>query len=156
VDAALRRTLRWGDEVRLRASGGVVEGEPPFQALRFVGGTRSLRGYAINEFPTRRSAAISLDYALGTDILRVVPLLGRLRLQLVPFADAAALFRLQRRDGSVLDPGRPPWRFSAGSGVQHNALGIPGGSGQVRLDVARRFDRARDAWSFRVGLTAAR
>ena len=35
-------------------------------------------------------------------------------------------------------------------------LGIPGGAGQIRLDVARRLDRADDAWTYRLGFTIER
>jgi hypothetical protein len=51
---------------------------------------------------------------------------------------------------------RPEARFAAGLGVQRNVLGLPGGGGQLRLDIARRLDRADDAWTFRLGITAER
>ncbi|HMB68292.1 MAG TPA: hypothetical protein VKU85_03240, partial [bacterium] len=73
-----------------------------------------------------------------------------------PFADAGALFERQRPDGSVVSPDRPEWLFAVGVGLQYNAFGIPGGAGQVRLDVARRLDRADDTVTYRMGFTLER
>jgi hypothetical protein len=151
-----RQRLWLGDEIRARLTAGHVEGDVPYQALHHVGGTRLLRGYEINEIPARQFTALSLDYKVGTNILGYVPWVRRLRLQPVPFFDAAAVFETQREDGTPVRLRDPEWRFSAGVGIQQNILGIPGGSGQVRLDVARRLDRADDTMTYRLGFTVER
>jgi len=151
-----RRPAGAGDELRARLAGGIVGGDPPIQALHFLGGTRTLRGWGPNEIVARRFVHLGLDYTVGTDVLGVVPGLDRLRLQLVPFLDAAALFEVQDRDGAVRSPDEPFWRFAAGLGVQHNLLGIPGGTGQIRVDVARRLDRGADAYEVLAGITLER
>jgi hypothetical protein len=53
-----------------------------------------------------------------------------------------------------LDP--VEWKFATGLGLQYDALGIPGGTGQARLDVGRRLDRERDPWTYRFGFTIDR
>jgi hypothetical protein len=158
VDARLvvRRTLPDGDLVGLELRGGAAGGEPPFQALAHLGGFATLRGYDVNEFPARRWAHARLDWAIGTDVLAIVPWVRRLHLQLVPFADAGAVFETQTRDGAVVRLDEPDLRTSAGVGVQTNPLGIPGGAGQFRFDVTRRLDRAHDDWTWRAMLTAGR
>ena len=128
----------------------------PYQALHFLGGPRRLRGYAVNELPTRRSAHFSVDYAIGTNPLGWLPYVYRLRIQPVPFADGAMILETQTRAGERLEPDSPLWRFDVGLGLQYNVLGIPGGSGQVRLDIARRLDRAADNMTYRLGFTVAR
>jgi hypothetical protein len=148
-----RRTIWFGDQITVKATGGGTTGDTPYQALHHLGGFRLLRGYDINEIPARQFAHLRLDYKIGTDVLGVIPYVNRLRLQLVPFFDSAAIFELQGRDGSVIDPVDPEFRFSSGFGVQKNLLGIPGGSGQLRLDLARRLDRDDDAMTFRVIIT---
>jgi len=156
AEVVARQRLWLGDEVKARLTGGTVEGDPPFQSLHHLGGTRTLRGYDVNEFPATRFVHLSLDYKLGTNVLGVVPFVRRLRLQPVPFADAAGIFRLQARDGTRIVPDDPLWRFSAGLGVQYNVLGVPGGKGQARLEAARRLDRADDATTYRLGFTFER
>ncbi len=151
-----RRPLWFGDELRTKLWGGRVTGEAPRQALPFVGGTQRLRGYAINEIPARTAVAASLDYTLGTNPLRYVPYLWRFRIQPVPFFDAAGIFETQDALGTVIDLDDPEWLFSAGLGLQYNVLGIPGGTGQARLDIARRLDRGDDAWTYRLGITVER
>lgn len=156
AELAARRRLPFGDEVRVRLGGGVVSEAAPLQALPFAGGTRVLRGYGINEFAAPRLAHLSVDWTLGTNLLKALPGLGRLRLQFAPFADAAALFAVRGPNAVVESPERPRWRFSTGLGIQHNLLGIPGRAGQIRVDAARRLDRAEDAWTLRAGLTTSR
>lgn len=156
AEVVARRRLWLGDEVKARLTAGEIGGDPPFQSLHLLGGTRTLRGYDINEFPARRFAQLALDYKLGTNVLGAVPFVRRLRLQPVPFFDAAGMFRLQARDGTRIVPENPLWRFSAGVGIQYNVLGIPGGSGQARLEAARRLDRADDATTYRLGFTFER
>jgi len=156
AEVVARQRLWLGDEVKARLTGGTVEGDPPFQSLHHLGGTRTLRGYDVNEFPATRYVHLSVDYKLGTNLLGGLPFVRRFRIQPVPFADAAGIFRLQARDGDRVIPDDPLWRFSAGVGLQYNVLGIPGGRGQVRLDAARRLDRSDDATTYRLGFTFER
>jgi hypothetical protein len=156
AEVVARQRLWLGDEVKARLTGGTVEGDPPFQSLHHLGGTRTLRGYDINEIPASRFVHLALDYKLGTDLLGAVPFVRRMRLQPVPFLDAAGIFRLQARDGSIVVPDDPRWRFSTGVGILYNVLGIPGGKGQARVEAARRLDRSDDAFTWRVGFTFER
>lgn len=152
----LRRRVRFGDEAKLRLDGGFVTGDAPYQSLYFLGGAQRLRGYGINEFPARGAVHAALDYKLGTNPLRFLPYLRRLKLQPVPFADAAAIFATQGPDGERVTFDTPEWRFDAGIGLQYNVLGIPGGSGQIRLDFAWRLDRGENRDVTRLGFTVAR
>jgi hypothetical protein len=156
AEIGARRTVWFGDLATIRVSAGTVTGEPPYQALHFLGGFQALRGYEVNEFSTRRFAHGRLDYRLGTDVMGWIPFARHLRLQLAPFFDAATIFETQDLGGMVVEHDRPEARFAAGLGVQRNVLGLPGGGGQLRLDIARRLDRADDAWTFRLGITAER
>ncbi|MEZ5064597.1 MAG: BamA/TamA family outer membrane protein [bacterium] len=153
ADVVGRRRLWFGDEAKLRLTAGTATGDVPFQALHFVGGTRLLRGYEINEFPTRQFLAAAFDYKIGTDLLHWIPFLRHARVQFVPFADAAARFETQDADGVVSKLDTPDWRFSTGLGIQHNILGIPGGQGQLRLDAVKRLDRGDERITWRLGLT---
>jgi hypothetical protein len=144
-----RRRLWFGDELKARGTAGSVRGSAPLQALHHVGGTKLLRGYEINEFATRRFAHLALDYTIATDPLGSIPFLRHLRLQPVPFFDAAAVLETRTRNDTF-------WRFSAGVGIQRNLLGIPGGKGQLRVELARRLDRGEDATTARVGFTMER
>ena len=153
---AATRKLWFGDLLVARASGGGVAGDAPFQALHHLGGFRTLRGYRVNEIPARQFAHLSLDYEIGTNLLRGVPMLGGLKIQAVPFCDGAAIFQTQERDGTVVDLDDPEWRFAAGLGLQKNFLGIPGRSGWLRIDITRRLDRGEDAFTCRAQITVER
>ncbi|MBZ0267902.1 outer membrane protein assembly factor, partial [bacterium] len=154
--ATIRRRIWLGDEPKLRLDGGFVTGDAPYQSLYFLGGAQRLRGYGVNEFPTRGAVHAALDYKLGKNPLRLLPFLHRLKIQPVPFADAAAIFATQGPDGQRVALDTPEWRFDAGVGLQYNVLGIPGGSGQVRLDFAWRLDRGEDRGTTRFGFTIER
>jgi hypothetical protein len=151
-----RRRVWLGDRIVGAASAGWVARGAPFQGLHHLGGFETLRGYDINEFPTRSFAHARLDYEIGTNVFQYVPFVHRLRLQPVLFGDAASIFTEQARDGTTIDHEDPLWKFSAGAGVQMNLLGIPGGAGQVRFDAARRFDREDDSMTYRGSITIAR
>lgn len=153
AEVTARQRLWFGDEARVRLTAGDVAGDPPFQSLYHLGGTKTLRGYDVNEIPARRFAHLALDYKLGTNLLGYVPFVRRFRLQPVPFLDSAGIFRLQARDGTRIVPEDPLWRFSTGVGVLYNPLGLPGGRGQARLEIARRLDRSDDAVTWRLGFT---
>ena len=156
LDVTLRRGLWLGDLVTVRLSGGTSVGDVPFQALHHLGGFRTLRGFEVNEFPARQFAHFRFDYRFGTDFLGKLPWLHRLRLQLTPFFDGAAIFETQDADRNPIVLDDPDRRSSAGLGIQRNFLGIPGGSGQLRLDVSNRLDRASDAWRYRAYFTLGR
>ena len=156
AELATARKLWFGDLLVLRASGGLVTGDPPFQVLHHLGGFRTLRGYEINEIPARQFAHLSLDYQIGTNLFRSVPLLGDLKIQMVPFFDGAVIFEKQARDRTVVELDEPLGRFAAGLGLMKNFLGIPGREGQFRLDIARRFDRGEDTFTYRAQITVER
>jgi hypothetical protein len=151
-----RKGLWFGDLATVELRGGAVTGNAPFQALPHLGGFQTLRGYEINEIPARRYAHFRLDYQLGTDVIGALPWLRHLRVQAVPFFDAAAVFESQARDGSVIDLDEPEVKASAGLGLQRNLLGIPGGAGQLRLDLSRRLDRGDDTFVARLLVTMQR
>lgn len=156
----LELRTRWplwlGDVLRIALEGGNVTGDAPYQSLYFLGGTRRLRGYDVNEFPTRRSGHLAVDYALGTNPLRWVPYVRRFRVQPVPFFDGAAILESQTPGGERIEPDSPVWRFDAGLALQYNVFGIPGRSGLLRLDIARRLDRDDDNMTYRLGFTLER
>lgn len=144
-----------GDRAIVRLAGGVAEGDTvPRQAAHLLGGFATLRGYGVNEIAARRFLHLGIDYEIGTDLLRPLPLLRRLGVQFVPFFDGAAILALQGPDGGLVRPDDPLFRFAAGLGIQRNLLGIPGGVGQLRFDLGRRLDRADDAWTYRFRITA--
>lgn len=150
-----RRSPGRGDELQVRLSAGAVSTGAPRQALPLLGGTRTLRGFAVNEVAFPRYVHLGLDYLVGTDLLRPLPGIGHLRLQLVPFLDAAHRLGDEAPTAAPL-PDPPDWPSSTGLGVRYNALGIPGGEGQLRVDVAKRFDRGHEDWTVRAGVTWAR
>ncbi len=156
ADATMRRRVWFGDRIVANLAGGWVGGGAPFQALHHLGGFQSLRGYGVNEFPARTFGHLSADYEVGSDPLRWVPWLRKLRIQPVAFADGAAIFERQARDGSAIRGGDPDWRFSTGVGLQKDLLGIPGGAGQIRFDAARRLDRGEDDMTYRARITLSR
>ena len=156
VTALARKPLWFGDLVTAQLSGGAATGAVPYQGLHLLGGFKTLRGYDVNEIPARRFAHARIDYKLGTDLLKWIPFVGRLRLQPAPFFDGAAIFEAQERDGTPVHLDEPEWRSSAGIEIRQNLMGIPGGAGQLRLDVTKRLDRGHDAWTYRFGFTTGR
>ena len=126
----------------------------------------SVRSVSRPQARRRRPLQQAIERGLANLNRRVYPLApGRwlrrrlqrqLRFQAVPFADAAAIFEMRTDDGGTREFGDPDVRFSAGLGLQRNLLGIPGGAGQVRLDITRRLDRRRDDWTYRFLLTQDR
>ncbi len=156
AEVVARRRVWLGDRIVGALAGGWLGDGAPFQALHHLGGFTTLRGYDINEFPSRSFAHARLDYEIGTNIFQWIPFVHRFRLQPVAFGDAASIFAEQARDGSEIRHDDPQWRFSVGTGVQMNLLGTPGGAGQVRFDIARRLDRDDDAVTYRGSITIAR
>jgi hypothetical protein len=151
-----RKPLWFGDLLTARLSGGSVAGSVPYQGLHLLGGFDTLRGYDVNEILARSYVHARVDYKIGTDLLQWVPFVRHLRLQPAPFSDAAAVFERQQRDGTQVALAEPDWLFSAGVEIRQNLMGIPGGGGQLRLDVARRLDRTLDDWTYRFGFTTGR
>lgn len=155
-ELAARQRVFWGDLVTARISGGTVERGAPWQALHLLGGFETLRGYEINEFPARTFGHLRLDDEFGTDVFAWIPYVRSLRIQPVVFADGAGLFDLQGRNGEDLGGGGADWKSSAGIGLQKNLLGIPGGGGVIRFEIARRFDRGEDNMTYRGQITLSR
>ncbi len=151
-----RKGLWLGDLATVEFRGGMVAGDVPFQALHHLGGTATLRGYDINEIAAREFIHGRLDYRMGTNLLGYLPWLRGLRIQLVPFFDAAAVFEEQTREGVPAPLDDPRIESAAGLGFQHNLLGVPGGAGQIRLDAARRLDRGDDNITWRLMMTMQR
>jgi hypothetical protein len=139
-----------------KLSGGTLGGSVPFQALHHLGGFATLRGYETNEFPAREFAHLRFDCPLGKSLARALPGSSRLRLELVPFLDGAAIFATQARDGSIQRPEDPAFLFSAGIGLQNRVSRIRGGTGNLRFDIARRLDREHAAMTYRLGVTIER
>ena len=151
-----RRELWFGDLVTVGLRGGTLRGPAPWQDVHHLGGFETLRGYEINEIAARQFAHARLDYKLGTDVLGYLPWLRQLRLQAVPFFDAAAVFEKQARDGTAFRPEEPELKSAAGLGLQRNVLNLPGGVGELRVDLVRRLDRGEDPWVWRVMFTQQR
>ncbi|MFB3907788.1 MAG: hypothetical protein ACE15D_05215 [Candidatus Eisenbacteria bacterium] len=148
ADLRLARTVVAGDEVVVRVAAGGVDPSAPYQALHHLGGYALLRAYEVNEFHTRRFVHFGFDDLLGTDLFRPIPLLGRLKIQLAPFFDAAAF-----EEAAPGESNEAVWRFSTGLGLQKNLLQLPGGGGQLRLEIGRRLDRSEDAMRYRFTVT---
>jgi len=156
LELRLRQPLWFGDVVRATLDGANVGGDAPRPSLYFLGGTKRLRGYPVNEFPLTRGAHVAVDYSVGTNPLGWVPWVRRLRIQPVPFLDGAVLLESRTATGGRIEHHPALWRFDAGVGLEYNLFGIPGGSGRLRLDVARRLDRDDDNMTYRLGFTLER
>jgi len=102
-------------------------GEPPIQQLADVGGLSTVRGFPRRSRVGASSLAGRFEILVPYDVLgRLrVPLLGRTRLQFVPFADAARVY----------DGDSDQWIHSAGLGVQR-FLGAMGRASYLRLDIS--------------------
>ena len=133
---AVRRYF-WRQEVVLHARYDRVGGDAPVQRLSDVGGVSSVRGFkkraqvGESAFGARVESPLPYDFFGHSNI----PILWRLRLQFVPWADAARTW-----DGPT-----DAWIYAAGLGVQHY-LGPFGDPTFLRFDVAFPMgpDRSRD------------
>jgi hypothetical protein len=105
------------------------------------------------EYTTREFGHARFDYEVGWDPFRWVPYARKLHIQPVFFGDAAAILEAQSRDGTPVELDSPEWKFATGVGLQYNVLGIPGGGGQIRFDIARRLDRDDHAMTYRLRFT---
>lgn len=124
-------------------TGGTV----PEQARADIGGLATLRGWEPRSATGRRSLAGRLEWRWPWDPLRAsgIPVARSLRLQLVPWADAARVFEGDRDE----------WLASTGIGVQR-FLGFLGRASKLRVDLARPLgpDRQEDWW-WSVGFAGA-
>ena len=153
AEAIHRHRLWHGDRIIASLAGGWIDGDPSFQAAHHLGGFELLRGYEVNEYTAREFGHARFDYEMGWDPFRWVPYARKLHIQPVLFGDAAAILEGQSRDGASIEFDSPKWKFATGAGLQYNVLGIPGGGGQIRFDVARRFDREDDVMTYRLRFT---
>ena len=155
-EAIHRHRLWFGDRVIASLAGGWIGGDASFQGAHHLGGFEFLRGYEINEYTVREFGHARFDYEVGWDPFRWIPYARKLHIQPVFFGDAAAMFEKQDRDGTPVDLDSPEWKFVSGAALQYNILGIPGGGGQLRFDVARRLDRGEDVMTYRLRFTLER
>ena len=131
----------------LTLEGANAGGSPPLQAASYLGGDANLRGFERLEFAGRQRARLRLEYAFGIDLLARtrLPLLDRLHLQFIPFVDAGSTWGETLAATSSRGTLEGTWRSSVGLGMQRT-LWLPGLEA-LRLDVIRRTDRGKDAWS---------
>ena len=136
LQLAARRYF-WRQEFVLRASYAHTGGDAPVQRLADAGGLSTVRGYKKRAQVGTSAFAGRLEYLIPYDLFTHthIPVLWRLRFQLVPWADAARTW-----DGST-----DAWITSAGLGVQYY-VGPFGDPTFLRLDVAFPMgpDRSRD------------
>lgn len=123
-------------------------GEPPVQALPFLGGDGNLRGYGRLEFAGTERASLRAEYATGIDLLARTGIkpLGKLRLQFIPFVDAGTTWGDAPGIGGVGGSLDGDLRSSLGLGIRRE-FWLPGIQA-VRLDVIRRTDGSDDPWGF--------
>lgn len=136
LQLALRRYFG-RQECILRARYDRVGGDAPVQRLPDAGGVSSVRGFKKRAQVGQSALAARLESPLPYDFFGKsgIPILWRLRLQFVPWGDAARTW-----DGPT-----DAWIYSAGLGVQHY-LGPFGDPTFLRFDVAFPMgpDRSRD------------
>lgn len=136
LDLTLRRYF-WRQELVLRTHFVHTGGDAPVQRLADVGGLSTVRGWKQRAQVGESSLAGRLEYLVPYDVFERarVPILWRLQLQLVPWADAARTW----------DGASDVWITSAGMGIQH-FLGDFGAPTSLRFDVAFPMgpDRSRD------------
>ncbi|HEU0298202.1 MAG TPA: BamA/TamA family outer membrane protein, partial [Longimicrobium sp.] len=117
-----------GPVLALRAGGGMVRGDFPFQEAAFIGGPESLRGYPAQRFAGDAAAfgSAELRQPLGT-----VKLLIRGRLGVFALADAGRVWL----DGD--SPGG--WHTDVGGGAWFESMGLVGTLTYARGDVSRWY-----------------
>jgi hypothetical protein len=146
---------RHGNEYLLKARWVALDRQAPLQWKTYLGDYGTLRGFDAREIAGDQAGWGSLDIRWGFDLWRAlrVPLLGRLGLQPITFADYG---RALARDGplgvpAVFDgrPWRDGWRADAGFGFG-KLIGVPGRQGHLRLYVARPVGEGMDDRPWRV------
>lgn len=139
VSATLRPVFPDGGVLTLRVTGRNTGGGIPLQDAAYLGGDSNLRGYPHRTFSGRRMAAARVEYELGLDLLgrSQIPVIDRLRLQFIPFADlgttwgtANGIPGARSLDGEV--------RSSFGLGIRRD-IWLPGAA-SVRFDLIRPTD----------------
>jgi len=128
-----------GDLLILETKFQNVAGAAPTQAVSYLGGDGNLRGYERLEFAGRQALSVRAEYEVASDLLARsgLPIVRRLHLQFIPFADAGTTWgNAASIDGSSALDGA--WKSSLGIGIQRH-LYYPV-FGAVRLDVSRRTD----------------
>jgi hypothetical protein len=125
---------RHGNEFAARVIWSGVDRAAPLQWKTFLGGSNSLRGYPARELAGDRGLLAAIDARAGCDPLHAlrVPLLGRLRLQPILFADFG---RADAAGLPVSPEGADGWRADVGFGIGR-LLGA-GGRGNLRLYFAK-------------------
>jgi hypothetical protein len=125
---------RHGNEFAARVVWSSVDCVAPLQWKTFLGGSNSLRGYPARELAGERGLLAAIDARAGCDPLHAlrVPLLGRLRLQPVLFADFG---RVDAAGPPDSPEGAAGWRADVGFGIGR-LLGA-GGRGNLRLYFAK-------------------
>jgi hypothetical protein len=142
--------------VQVRAAAAAAWGRAPRQDWPDLGGESNLRGYPPRIAEGGSSLLLQVEYRLGVDVFRRIrfPLLRRLRLQPVVFADGGAVWGEGpwRTLGRLGAPRSGDWRFDAGFGIERY-VGLPGFLSSVRLEWAWRLDRASPPPRFSLRLT---
>ncbi len=125
AEASARRYLAAGHELVLDLGYVRAGGDPPVQRLADAGGLSTVRGFSRRTETGREAVRGRAEILVPYDLLgrSGIPLVRRLHLQFVPWADA----------GRVL--GGPRWLTSAGIGAQYY-LGPFGGVSYLRFDAA--------------------
>ena len=143
LEAKRYQKVRFGRQgLIVRARLSTRESTAP-QFLFGMGGVGTLRGYDIKEFPANRLFFFNFEYAFRGDVLPRIPIRGFHLLNLTIFADTG-WFRMVPESANLFegfeDLGPTSFRTSTG-------LGIALPRQLLRLNVARRLDRADDAWT---------
>ena len=118
------------------------------QFLFGLGGVGTLRGYDIKEFTANRLVLFNLEYAFRGDVLPKIPFRGFRLLNLTVFTDAGWAVLAPESAGLTEgfgDLDLASFRASTG-------LGIALPRQLLRLNVARRLDRADAAWGLSLRL----
>ena len=131
----------------LRARLSARRSEAP-QYLFGLGGSGTLRGYDIKEYRANRLVLLNVEYAFRGDVLPGIPIRGFNLLNLTMFADAG--WTRQMPESARLFAGFGDLDFT--SFKTSTGLGIALPRQLLRLNVARRLDRADDAWTLSVRL----
>ena len=135
-DAAgsVRRYLPGNFEAVLDVAYVHLGGDAPFQRLADVGGLGTARGFDRRSRLGRESLSARLELPVPYDLFgrSGIPLVRRLKLQFVPWADAA---RVWSPAGCGCGEAPEPWLTSAGLGLQY-FLGPFGEGSYLRLDLA--------------------
>jgi hypothetical protein len=136
-----------GGVLTIFAEGMHTAGEPPVQALPYLGGDGNLRAYERLEFVGKSRLSGRIEYATGVDILARtgVDFLAKLKLQFIPFTDLGTTWGdvagVEKSTGNL----EGEIRNSFGIGLRRE-FWLPGIQA-VRVDVSRRTDGADDPWS---------